>query len=77
MDAPVAAPAPVGTRRVPVVAHVPVGSVVRAPAVARVGRVGLRAVARVVALVPTGSADRLAGRSGVVVAIKTSFSRSI
>lgn len=79
-DAPVAAPAQVGTRRVPVVAHVPVGSAVRAPVAALVGPVApvaLLVVARVGVPVLAGSVGRLADQSGVVVAIKTSFSRSI
>ena len=67
----------VGMRRVPVVARVPVGSVVLAPAADQVGPVALRAVAQVVAPAPAGSGARRVGRSGVVVAIKTSFSRSI
>lgn len=80
VDAPVAVLAQVGTRHVPVVAHVPVGSAVRVPVADLVGPVGpvaLRAVARVVAPVPAGSADHRVGRSGVVVAIKTNFSHSI
>jgi len=76
-DAQVAAPAQVGTRRVPVVAHVPVGSAVRAPVAALVGPVALLVVARVVVPVLAGSVGRLADQSGVVVAIKTSFSHSI
>jgi len=67
----------VGMRRVPVVARVPVGSVVLAPAADQVGPVALLAVAQVAAPAPAGSGARRVGRSGVVVAIKTSFSRSI
>jgi len=70
-DAPVAAPAQVGTRRVPV------GSAVRAPVAALVGPVALLVVARVGVPVLAGSVGRLADQSGVVVAIKTSFSHSI
>jgi len=79
-DAPVAVLDQVGMRRVPVVARVPVGSVVLAPAADQVGPVApvaLLAVAQVAAPAPAGSGARRVGRSGVVVAIKTSFSRSI